>query len=282
VVYNNIANTATLVADTSNASFPIANILSDKKGVVWRSTTATSASLTMTFATAQVFSCAVLAYNNLTSTATMRVRVFTNTTDNVVAASTIPSNIDGTALLDTLYSVANIGSLSSWGTPITGTYAYSYGNTPIAAKYFTATSGKKIVIDILDINNLAGYLEVSRLICGDYWSPKYNTEYGLSVNIVDSTSNTRSQAGNLITDNGTINKKIDFTLPYLSSADRNTFYQILRINGMRTAVFVSLFPEDTDKEKESIFQIYGKISTPTAITNSNYLVYSSSLSIEEV
>lgn len=270
ILYNNLLSTAnSLVADSTASGFPIENTKKDSKGVVWRSSAYTG-KITITWAAGQAFSCVILPFNNLTNVATVRVRLCAEVADNP----------DTTNVLDTGAVVANLQLIDPNGS---GVYKYSYGSTPIASVYFTRTENiKKMVIDINNINTLEGYVELSRILCGDYWSPQYNTEYGLSVSINDTSKNSRSQTGNLITDIGTINKSINFTLPFLLTSDLFILSKILLTNGMKTPVFVSLFPEDDDSNKEAIYQIYGKLSSSSSITHTNYLTFNSAMSVEEI
>ena len=267
ILYNNLLNSsASLVADTTTSGFPITNTTKDTKGIVWRST-GSPATVTITWTTPQTLSCVVLPFNNLTNAATTQVQLYDD-----------PSA--GNLLLNTGSVVSNFQILDTNGS---GTYKYSYGSTPVAVNYFAQTAGvRRLVLTINNINTLDGYIELSRILCGDYWSPAYNTEYGLTVSINDTSTNSRSQAGNLVTDIGTIHKSINFSLPFLLTGDLFILSKILLLNGMKTPVFVSLFPEDSDTNKEAIYQIYGKLSSSSTITNTNYLIYGSSMSIEEV
>ncbi len=255
IVYTNLADAATL-SGTVNASFPLDNLKNDNKGTVCKAT-GTSLSVSTTVTTVVGTKYAV-------------VFAFTNCTSGSLSVSA-GSNIS---------TVPSIAADLFTNSAATGVYAYSYGNAKYLTGYFTATSTSTTIT--LTGNVTSGIAEASRLIIGPCFIPKYNTEYGLQVGVVDSSKSQRSQAGNLITDNGTVNKTLEFSLPYLTETDRDIWYQIIKLNGTKKSMFVSLFPEDSDAKKEQIYQIYGKLTTVPSITYANPIAYNSSVSIEEV
>jgi hypothetical protein len=124
-------------------------------------------------------------------------------------------------------------------------------------------------------------VKVSRFIVGNYWSPKYNIPYGVSVGFDDKTSTERLHGGDLYATNGPRHKTLSFELEYLHESDKFNLYKILKTIGKTGYVFVSAFPEDIDKEREQMYSIYGKFSDLNAIVYSQYTRYTSSVSIEE-
>lgn len=162
--------------------------------------------------------------------------------------------------------------------------AYAYGGGNYAVVWLSnAISAYGVKIDITDADNSQGYIEASRLVIGNYWSPTYNAAYGNSQYIVvDSSKNVRTDGGDLITDNGTRSKKLTLNLSNMPAADRTTFTNIIRGSGMSYPMFISVSPSDADADKEKDFQIYGKLSTMSAIVLSDYNIYNSTIEIEEV
>jgi hypothetical protein len=139
----------------------------------------------------------------------------------------------------------------------------------------------KLVIDITDGSNPLGYVEASRAVCGTYWEPTYNAEYGVSVGMTDTSKQERTDAGDLRTDRGTIHKTMDFDLQVMPKEDRNFLYNILRGNGMYKPLFISMTPADADSVGEQVFQVYGKLSKAAAIKYVSFNMFSTSLEIEE-
>lgn len=266
VLYNNLADSASITATATASGYPTTNMQSDIKGLVWRSTSLLSTTITLTWTADQTLSAVILPYTNLSSTATINV-VLKNSVGTVIAATGT-----GTAVTAIPYSVT-AGSVSNYG----------YGGGSTARVYFTSTAAvRSVEITIVDSGGTQGYMEVSRIICGTYWVPTFNVDYGPSVEYKDLSQHSRAQSGNIITDNAPSYKVLTFTIGYMVAADRNNLISIFRQNGMRKSVWVSLFPIDAEPEKEYIFSIYGRLSQGVTITHPQYTQYTTSLTIEEV
>ena len=264
IIYKNLVDTATVTASTTAGVTSVANLKLDTKSLVWRSTSNT-ATLTVALAASSTIGGIVLPFTNLTSTASINITLSNGYTTGEVLCSPY----SGTELWDP-------NSI-----PV-GTSAYSYGGGTCARVWFPKQSDiTSITITISDTP--LSYIEVSRLIVGNYWSPTYNTSYGLSTQVQDLSTNQRNEAGDLITNRGTISSSMSFDFSYLNSADRVQLISLLKNNGMYRPIFVSLFPDNLDDwTKEQGHQIYGKLSQLSAITHPVMGLYSSSISIEEV
>ena len=105
IIYNNVADNSTLSASTtSSAAYTINNTKLEAKGVVYRSTN-TLATINLSWSTVQDISAIVLPFTNLTSTATIRVRLYS---DSAFA----------TQILDTGVSLAAPGILPNYYTAL--------------------------------------------------------------------------------------------------------------------------------------------------------------------
>lgn len=264
IIYKNLVDTATAVTASNTAGATSAgNLKLDAKSLVWRSTGA-SATLTVTLAAASTISAVILPFTNLTSVARITVTLSNGYTTGPVQCAPY----SGTEL----WNQASI--------PV-GTSTYSYGGGTYARVWFPTQTN--ITTVTITINSNASFIEASRLIIGDYWSPTYNTSYGLTAGVQDLSTNQRSESGDLITNRGTVYKTMTFSLDYLDADDRVQLISLLKNNGIYRPIFVSLFPNNsTDWTKEDAHQIYGKLSQLTTITHPVLSFYSSSIDIEEV
>jgi hypothetical protein len=266
VVYDNAADRSTPSASTTAGALAATNLLTDIKSEVWRST-ATSATLTLTWAAAESVAMVAIPYCNLTATATMRVRCYTNTGD-------------ATPVLDTgTFTADSIAPFDGWGT---GANMYAFGGGSSCVTWFNSVSVKKVVIDLTDTSNTAGYIEAGRLIVGGYWELTYNPDYGVTAGMNDLSTHERTDSGDLRTDRGAMYKTLSFDLNYMPAADRNILWRIARTNGMYKPLYVNLIPSDTDQYEEKIYQIYGKLSKGAAIKFQFMNQFATSLEIEEV
>ena len=152
-----------------------------------------------------------------------------------------------------------------------------YGGGKYIVKYYTlgsATTSFTVTF--------SSSVKVSRFIIGNYWSPKYNTNYGVQVGYDDATSFERLQSGDLYATLAPRNKTLQFDLQYMDESDKFYLFDIVKSVGKTKPIFVSVFPEDSDQQKEQMYSIYGRLTTPPNISYVMYSMYSSSLQLEEV
>lgn len=250
--------------------------------------------LMATFSSARTVGAVILPFTNLTKTATITVKGYTGTNNNTYPSigSGVTSPTITTSGCTQVFAVTNVlcspWSLSgswSWSGSGTGVNSFSYGGGNYARVYIPLAQQAactSITIEISDQYNTDRYIEASRLIIGSYWSPEYNTNYGLSAGITDLSLNERSESGNLVTNRGPKFSTLNFDLGYMTANDRNNLFSILRGSGISKPIFVSLFPDDAEPEKERDYQIYGKLSDLSPVTNSTLSFYSSNIQLEEI
>jgi hypothetical protein len=314
IIYNNILDlpNTILASSTASAATPVSNLKLDSKSQVWRSqstgvlnTAATGSIKTYTVRANLVVNLTptvvgqpvepaiiggvVLPFCNLSSVATIRVRGYTGVDAAPGASGTnTPVGVaGGTEKFDTGKISAcpyQTFGLWNWGSIPLGVNSYSYGGGTYARAWAPVqVACNSILIEIEDLENLNPYIEVSRIVAGSYWSPKYNTSFGLSTGSQDLSQHERSESGDLITNRGIRYRNMKFDLTWLPPADRLEFNRILRGNGLPRPLFISLFPDNSaDYEKEQAHQIYGKLSQLSDITHPIFEMYSTSIDIEEI
>lgn len=270
ILYNNAADRSTITASSTAGGLVATNLLTERKTETWRAT-GTSATITLTWTSAEIVSMVALPFCNLTSGATFRVKGYTNVAD---ASPIVDSGV--------VYACAATPlGLWDWGNVPLGVNAYTYGGAAYGVAYFTANAIKKLTIDIVDSTNPSGYIEASRCVCGAFWSPINNAEFDPKWVIIENAKHDRNDAGDLITDIGSKSKKIQFDLANMTPADRNTVTNILRGNGVARPVFLSLFPQDSDSSLEQTYQVYGKLSNQSSVGYPNWNLFNTTLEIEE-
>lgn len=302
IIYQNIVDTSTTTitaSSTASASTPASNMKLDSKSLIWRSGSVTTpavnglytakANIVLSMASANIGGI-ILPFCNLSSVATIRVRGYTGTVPTLSGTVDYPTTTaSGTLKFDS--GVVNACSyqvlgLWNWGTTPLGVNSYSYGGgtyarvwIPLAAQA-TCTS---MLIEIIDTQNQNPYIEISRLVIGSYWSPKYNTSYGLSSSTKDLSAHTRTESGDLVTNRGISYRSMNFDLKWLTASDRSEFTRILRGNGLPRPLLISLFPDNSsDWDKEQAHQIYGKLSQLPDLVHPMFEIYSTTIDIEEI
>lgn len=255
VIHNNVADrAATLTATTAVATLPASNMQNDYKGKICRSTS-TTVVYNLTWSANQTIGGVVLPCTNLSSTATILVQAFSGVgftgqlNSGAVAISACPNT-----------------SLQEWvNQGYTGQQLnanlFPYGGLSKTSWWFSQqyTTVRSLTITLTDTNNPAGYIDCSRIICGPYWTPTYNADRsGLDINIVDSTTVSRTDNGDLLAEQGFVYDELSFNLGVLADQDRNTLVDIMRTDGISRNILVSVFPDGTNTRQEQIYTVYGK------------------------
>lgn len=161
--------------------------------------------------------------------------------------------------------------------------AYAFGGGATARHWMpSAVQAYGLAIDIVDASNTAGYIEASYLVAGTYWETATNFDYGASAQLVDSTKNTRNDAGDLISDAGTVSNRLSIPFSKLSATDRAALWGILRAGGMRYPSFISMFPGSSDLALERDHQVYGKLVQLPAMALPYFNLASATIEVESV
>lgn len=260
LIYDNAVDRATsITASTQVAGFPVSNVQNDYKGKVHRST-GTSVTYTIQWDTAEpeVIGGIVLPATNLQAQATIRVRCY----------SAIQGG--GTLMYDSTTVYACPGSLLEdwdWNLPINAN-AFAFGGLSKTAIWVNTTPGdtasqvacKSIIIDLVDTTNPIGYIDCARIISGAYWEPTYNVKRDtLNLTITDTSTTSRNNSGDLLSDRGIIHDHLTFDFSLLDNADKENLTRLLRNVGARKNIVVSVFPEE-NSVREQDYIIYGKRS----------------------
>jgi len=158
--------------------------------------------------------------------------------------------------------------------------AYAYGGGAYARAWLPAAlQAYGLAVDIVDVNNLQGYIEAAQLVAGPYWAPTYNASKA-SMTPVDTTELYRTGAGNQGAQAGYIYRRVPVDLSLMPPADRMAFVNILR-NSRAYPLLVSVFPEVPDLALERDHMVYGRRSKDSDIAIEYATTYSTTIEIEE-
>ncbi|WP_193317538.1 hypothetical protein [Janthinobacterium violaceinigrum] len=232
----------------------------------------TQLSITATWPAPEIVGGVALPFCNLTPAATIRVRGYIEPGD---AAPAFDSGVMEAC------EYARLG-MWDWGALPLGVNAYSYGGGTYARCWFQMRSVRKLVIDLADPDNPAGYIEAARLVAGAYWSPERNASYGAGITPVDTSSQYRNGAGSQKVERGARYRKLSLTLDHMTPLDRAELWRIVRGNGLSLPLFVSLYPDSDDVELEQTHQVYGRLANLAAITTPSFQAYATNIEIEEL
>lgn len=270
VIYDNAADRATLTATPVVAELGSANLKIDDKFRVCRALgkTLTIQALWPSF---EVIGGVALPFSNLSPTATIRVRAYAaNGTTTVFDSGKV------------LACPAPATRLRGW-TEAASASAYGHGGGACARLWLNMpVKTNKLVIDLIDNDNLQGFIEAGRLVAGNYWEPSQGAEVGATITMVDTSRHVRTEAGSLITESGTRHKKQSLPLPYLGEKDRVILWNILTGNGMANPIFISVYPHSADFSLEKMHEMYGKLVQTPIMTTPYFNASSATIEIEEI
>lgn len=271
ILSDNIADRGTVSA--GSAAITADYLKTDEKTEAWRSAaTVTSTNVSVSWTTAESVSMVAFPFCNFSPTATIIVQLYSDTAGTVLVY-TSPSTLCSPSAATKVAGLTMAQSSS----------AYNYLGGTSAVVYFPLrTDVKKVVINIVDTSNLQGYLEAARLVVGAYYTPVYDAEMGASININDTTTTMRSDAGSLKRDMGTKSKGITFDLSTMQASDRLNIWRIVSYCGVSYPVWISLYPENTDKNLEHAYTVFGCFSKMSGISAKAVGVFGTSLEIEGV
>jgi len=251
VIHQNLADTATITANTTAGTYVATNMQTDLKSQFHR-TTGTTAVYTLTWTQPQTISAVVLPCTNLTASATIQVQLLSST-DNATYSNIITAPSPA--------ALAAAGTQIAQFTSPTGNL-FAYGAVTKTAHWFDQaySNVKRVIITLVDTNNPAGFVDCSRVICGHYWSPTYNADRsGLVLTVSDTSTTTRTDAGDLISEQGFVYDQLQLNLGVLTDSDRDTLLGITRRRGVSQNILVSVFPENRTNT-ELAYLVYGKRS----------------------
>lgn len=246
VIYQNLADTATITASSTATGYPVANVQTDTKST-WHRSSATTITYTLTWGTAQTIGGVVLPCTNLTKNASILVRFYNSANVQLNSgAAAITACVDS--------------PIQAWTAP-TGNQ-FVYGAVSKSAWWLPTpltVSVTKIEIQLQDSSNPAGYIDCARIICGDYWQPVYTADrQNLTVTTTDTTENIRTDFGSLVADQGFVYDELQFSLSTLVDSDRDELVKILQRVGTARYLLVSVFPENNNSREEQLYTVYGK------------------------
>jgi hypothetical protein len=269
-IFRNLARLATIVASSTALGTTTASMLTNVKQEVHRSV-GTAASYALTFASNQVIGGAHLPWTNLSPTATIRVRAYSD-----AAGATL---IKDTGAI--LACPAKVIDMIGW-TPAQAASAYAYGGGAHARAWFDNVTVRRIVVDIVDDANLQGYIECGRIIVGAQWSPTETADYGAPVTFDDASTSYRDDGSNLRHNKSFKFKKASIDLSHLTAADRYTVEAARVSNGTTEPFIFSLYPGITDYELERANQGYYCFSSSAALSTPGFEQYATTFDMETV
>ncbi|KQQ31983.1 hypothetical protein ASF61_16745 [Duganella sp. Leaf126] len=277
IIYDNAIDRAVLTASSQAGGLGPANLQRDERSAVLRAE-GTGVAIFATWPTPELIACVAPIRSNMNSSARMRVRGYDRAGDSTPVLDTgvmmpcpeAPLGASPIGYLPPGWNGYQWGGVNTW--------ARGGGSDGVA--WFEPVSVRQLVIELSSVDNPDGYIELSRLVAGMYWSPEYNASYGASATSVDTSESYRTAAGAAKNNVGTRHRQLSLNLEFLTGADSARLARIVDECGTVRPLLFSLFPENADPVLEQQHMLYGRIANIEAISAPSFGIYSTPLQIE--
>ena len=267
IMFDNTADSATVTASSTAGNLGVGNLKTDIKTEIHRSV-GTSVSYTLEWDKPHMIGAVAIPRCNLSSDATMQVRIYAEQYGGTLLGDSGIMNPCPGPGID--YFTLDMPTLSN---------VFSYGSDTKAVCWFAEKHvGQRVVIDIIDTQNIDGQIDISRLLVGNYWEPMYNGAYGASYSPVDTSENYRTEVGDLRTDRHIKHDKIYIPFEMMPAEDRGRMTQIMRHAGVSKPIFISLFPDHVETALTQDTMVYGKLEN-SDIELPSWNLYSTTLTV---
>ncbi len=263
IISANLVDGGSLSATSEASGFPVTNLKLEQKSLTWRSI-GTSATITATMPSA-IINGVALAFTNLTSSATIEIQLYLSGASQLTTGA-LPMGFT----YDPPHGFATNSGVS-----------FAFGGGNYFSSFFADKTADEVRVIINDASNPDGRLEISRLIIGNGFTPKYNADYDALLTPLDKTQGKRKESGDAVINRGTISKQLSFDLSAMPAEDKQEVNKIARRNGKSSPVFISLMP-NVGGEDEQSYQIYGYVTDDIPAVVRGFNLFSSSVQVEEI
>lgn len=254
-VFNNAADRATITASSTAGALVAANMQTDERALMWRSTANTSQTLLLEWAAAENVDSICAAWMNLTALATVNIKGFTVPAD-YPASPAFSENFSPDSALPLGEFVFGVDPLVESGA------ARARISSQMQCWLSAMFSVRKLLITIADTTNVLAYIEASRLIVGAKISPVRNmSQQGFNFGWVDVSAPRRAESLDLRVDPLGQYRRLEINLYQLELASRNAVLGMVA-NGSGRGVWVSGMPEDAEASNKQLYGFYGAIVKP--------------------
>lgn len=251
-IFNNAADRATITATTTAGSMVPANMQTDERAAVWRSTADSAQTLLLSWTAAEIIDSVCMAWTNLTALATVRIKGYTLAADYPASPE-----FDETFSPDSALALGEF----VWGVDPLVESGAQRARLSAQVQCWLAASHlvRKLEIIITDASNALDYIEVSRLVVGEKISPSYTAEaQGFSVGWVERTRPVRAESGDLRVDPMGRFRRSKLPLEFLDAASRNAILGMIA-SGLGRGVWVSALPEDAEASNQQLCAFWGAL-----------------------
>jgi len=248
LVHSSKSDGVTLTATSAAGNYAITNVQNKQPSLKWRSTTDAAQTISGDFGAAEVIGCVVIYNHNISAAGSIAVTLASNSGFSTDVFTKTVDAIDATLGYGTQqYGHDGYGGYSELGWQQRFTIIWF---TPISRRYF------KVVIT--DTTNTDEYIEVGRLMWGDFTTIPYR--YGSELGWREQTEVIRTRGGALRSDARDPYRYTNVESTVLTDRQAADVLEIFRAAGHRSDVLWSGFPENSDEYLERRYTMLGRLT----------------------
>ena len=229
-----------IVASSEAGNMVVENVLNSLPGIVWRSTGVTSETIRLKFTKARQVNAVVLYSNNFTNSATITITAFSDaafTTPIVGAEFITPGGEPELGFGEGAFGLSGFGG-----------YDDEAWDHPFMVRWIDLTTAQYWEIKVVNPTNPLGYIEIGRLLVGQYFTPVFNMDWGYPFGWNNDSQQDRTRGGDLRTERRPSHRDGSFTLANMGVSDANQIREMLRYVGKSRDMLISAYPEATDSD----------------------------------
>jgi hypothetical protein len=269
LIYNNVADTATITASSTTSGLVAQNMQNIQKTSVHRSNSTSTVTYTLTWLTPQSINAIALPATNLSGNDKIDVLMYeTSVTD---PTGPIAQLINKNACLGRTMILQEGNTTSTYKD-------FGLGGATKTSLWFTKAYQVQAVEITLTRAVLVQQIDCARIVCGQYWEPTRQISRGIDLGTQDESDITTTRSGNTYVDRKTISDTLNFNIEYMNDADRKTLLQIMRTWGNNGLIYYCLFPDNTNPEYTQAYSIYGRLQN-TSLQYQYFGFYSSNIQL---
>jgi hypothetical protein len=268
---DNAASRATITVTPIANGMSAAAMLNDVYAHVCRAQ-GTSMTVTLVWPSPEIIGGAHEVWSNLSPTATQLVRGFS---DPAGANKVLDTGVAPACP----WPARKLGGL--W-TPATAASAYAYGGGSHARAWFPNVAVRRLDIELGDVDNLQGYIEVSRLFVGQAWEPSRNADYNPVLTPDGTGTPFRDGSGARRSTRGTKSRRLSVAFSYMDERDRAEMEDLQTVNGTEIPFVFSLYPNSPNTQLERDRQGYWGLVGRSGVRRPNFADHAITLDMETI
>lgn len=246
--WKNVLTQMTLTSSLpAEANHPLANVLSQTKGLParWDMTGETALTLTATSATAFAMTGLILKGHNFGSDTTVRFRIFAGENQS----GTVVYDSDDVAGADKIYTIIPWGEMIAGVDPWGNYYDPESNLDRVWSLAFETVTGKSVQLDLTIPTPTNSIAEIDKLALFFAWEPDYNFEYGSPVSIEDASEQNDTVAGGVWGVRRPARRRLDFEFALIQDVYRNRLMALLEERQKGGDMYIIPAPTDTGYSK---------------------------------